>query len=137
MIPLLALLGFVGLLGFVTWLKVRNLVEVTQWAATNMDAPVRRIGVECIVAALGFAGVLLAVGVEARGAFAIAALCGLGGMVALLGVLGMEGVLGERESQTAQRLAEGRPPPSTSRGRAIAIVAGLLPILGSAWLLLQ
>lgn len=133
--PLLAVLGFMMLLGVVTWLKVRNLVTVTQWAADNMDAPVRRLGVQCTIAAVALAGALLWLGVPAPGAFAVAALCGLGALIAMLGVLGMEGVLLERESDAARRIAQGTPPSSSTRGRIVAIVLGMLPILGSTWLL--
>ena len=136
-LPLLALLGFVVVLGFVTWLRIRSAAEVFERTTATMDTPVRRLGMLCLIAGLGLTVALYVAGLEMRSAGAIAALCGLGGMIAMLGVLGMEGMLLERESEAAERIAARRPPPSSTRGRVIAILVGLLPILGSAWVLLR
>lgn len=135
-LPLLALLGFVMVLGMVTWLRIHQTAKVIEWAGATMDAPVRRLGIVCSIAGLGLTAALYAGGLEMRAAGAIAALCTFGGLIAMLGVLGMEGMLLEPESEAARRIAEHRPPPSSPRGRVIAIVVGLLPILGSAWMLL-
>jgi hypothetical protein len=136
-LPLLALLGFVFVLGVVTWLRIRHAADVLEYTTANMDAPVRRLGGACAVAAVGLTAALFMTGLEMRAAGAIAAVCGLGAMITMLGVLGMEGMLLERDSAAAQRIADKRPPPSSPRGRVIAIVVGLLPILGSAWVLLR
>lgn len=136
-LPLLALLGFVFVLGLVTWLRIRSAADVFERTSATMDAPVRRLGTACVIASLGLTAALHAAGFEMRSAAGIAALCGFGGLIAMLGALGMEGMLLERESEAAVRIAARRPPPSSPRGRMIAIVVGLLPILGSAWVLLR
>lgn len=136
-LPLLALLGFVFVLGVITWLRIRHTADMVEWATSTMDAPVRKVATACTIAAVGLTVALLLAGLEMRAAAGIAAVCGLGGMIAMLGILGMEGMLLEPESAAAQRIADKRPPPSSTRGRVIAVIVGLLPIAGSAWVLLR
>jgi hypothetical protein len=136
-LPLLALLGFVFVLGIVTWWRIRHAADMVDWATSSMDAPVRKVATACSIAAVGLTTALLFAGYEMRAAAGIAALCGFGGFIAMLGILGMEGMLLERESAAVQRIAAKQPPPSSTRGRVIAVIVGLLPIVGSAWVLLR
>ncbi|PRQ00593.1 hypothetical protein [Enhygromyxa salina] len=131
--PLLVLAAFVFVLGMVTWWKFARAANNIEWATQFLDAPARRVGGVCVVAALALGLALIFVGVDPNGAFATASVSGMGAFIALLGALGIEGLLLETESVTAARLASGEPPPSSTRGRIVAIALGLAPIIAVVW----
>jgi len=131
--PLLALAAFVCVLGAVTWWRVAGAAAVIGQTVGSMDLPIKRAATASAVAAIALAIALITLGLDPSGAFGCAALSGFGAWVALHGVLGLEGALLEPHSLAVERQEKGLPPSSSPRGRAVALVLGLLPLVGVAW----
>jgi hypothetical protein len=124
--PLVFLGGFVALLGVVAFIRVRKAARTMAWVVETMDGSTRWVGGAALVP-----GALLAIlgiidGVEPPTGVVLGLVCALGSYMALLGALGMEGVLLEKESEAAARIAERRLPPSSPRGRIVALVLGVI-----------
>jgi hypothetical protein len=124
--PLVLLGGFVTLLGVVAYIRVRNAARMAAWMVETMDGSTRWVGGVALVpgALVAILGVID--GVEPPTSVLLGLVCAFGSGVALLGALGMEGVLLEKESEAVARLAERRPPPSSPRGRIVALVVGVV-----------
>lgn len=121
----LAILGsFVALLVVVAILRVRHSVAVIRWAVETMDGSTRWVGGLALVPGVAVAVVGIAGGWPPPLGILLGLVSALGTFVALLGVLGLEGMLLERDSEARVRIAERRPPPSSPRGRAVALVVG-------------
>ena len=103
---------------------VRQASAFRQWV--RADGSTRFVWGVALVPGAALAVVTIVDGLEPPTAVGLGLVCGFGTGIALLGALGMEGVLLEKESEAAIRIAERRPPPSSPRGRVVAIVLGVV-----------
>lgn len=112
--------------------KVRGAVHVFRGIASQPDRTLRRLLVSALLPAL-VASVWLSVrGLPPPISVAIGGLLMLGVFVASAGILGVEGGLVEHGSEAAARVARGRPPPSSPRGRVVALGLGLALASGAS-----
>jgi hypothetical protein len=114
---------------FVT--RVRNMQEALRGLDAQLDPSSRPLGLAAACAAVGATLFLFLQGLELPAAVVVGLLGGAGVFAAGLGVRGQEGLLLETESETATRRALGLPPPTSRRGRCVAMVIGALLVLGS------
>ena len=122
--PFIFLGGLAGLLVVVTIIRVRKAVAVARWVTDTMDGSTRWIAAIALVPGLALMVLTIVDGLEPPVAVILGLVCALGSGMALLGAFGMEGVLLEKESEAAIRIAERRAPPSSPLGRVVAIVLG-------------
>ncbi len=125
-VPLAVLGVFVVLLAVVTVIKVRRSVAMVRWTVETMDGSTRWVGGVALVPGAVVAVVSIVGGWEPPHGILVGLVCAAGWFVALLGGLGFEGVLLERESEAQARIAARQPPPSTRRGRVVALVVGTM-----------
>jgi hypothetical protein len=125
-LPFVLLAGFVVLLGVVAYLRVRNAARMASWVVETMDGSTRRVGALALVPGIAVAVVAIVDGLEPPTGVLFGLVCALGCHIALLGALGMEGALLEKDSEAKARIAERRPPPSSPRGRVVAMIVGVL-----------
>ncbi len=118
--------GFISILAYVTVLRIGSATKTIRGAGQTMDSSTRRIGALALVPGLAVAALSIDVGIDPPNGVGLGLLCGFGSFIALLGALAREGVLLERESAAAQRIAAGRPAPSSRRGQLVALILGSL-----------
>ena len=123
--PLVFLGGFVVLLGVVAFIRVRKAARMMAWVVETMDGSTRWVGGVALVPGALLAGLAIIDGAEPPTGVVLGLVCAFGSFMALLGAMGMEGVLLEKESEAAVRIAQRRPPPSSLRGRIVALVLGV------------
>lgn len=124
--PLVILGVFVTLFVAVTVIKVRRSVAIMRWTVETMDGSTRWVGGLALVPGVVVATASIVGRWEPPHGVGLGLVCAFGWFVALLGAFGFEGVLLERESEAEARIAERRPPPSTPRGRVVALVVGTI-----------
>lgn len=128
--------GFVALLVVVAIIRARHAVSVVRWTVETMDGSTRWVGGLALVPGAAVAVVGIAGGWPPPLGILLGLVSAFGTFVALLGAFGFEGMLLERDSEARVRLAERRPPPTSPRGRVVALIVGtIVTVLGVAPLL--
>jgi hypothetical protein len=121
----LGLLALIGGLGLVAYLKVRALSSVCSSLISSMERSTRRVGVFALAPGVAATAWIIHRGVEPPAAVVVGAAIAMGVFSISLAILKMEGLLVEPQSEAMARIAAGRAPSSTRRGRVIATGIGI------------
>jgi uncharacterized protein YjeT (DUF2065 family) len=121
----LGLAALIGGLCLVAYLKTRAASSVVSSIVSTLDRSARRVGLFALVPGLAAMAWIIQRGVEPPAAFVVGAAIAIGVFAMSLAILKMEGLLVERQSEAVARNAAGGAPPSTSRGRVVAITIGM------------
>jgi hypothetical protein len=121
----LGLVALIGGLGLVAYLKVRAVSPICSSLISSMEQSARRVGIFALAPGLGATAWIIHRGVEPPAALVVGIAIAIGVFSISLAILRMEGLLAEPHSEAMARIAAGRAPSSTLRGRVIATGVGI------------
>jgi len=124
MVALVAVGLFALALFLVAYGRARGAAPIFKSLVDHMERSTKGVGALSLVPGLGVTGWLISRGLDERPAGIVGALVAFGLFCIALGALRMEGLLTEAESSFRLRVERGAPPPSSPKGRVIAILVG-------------
>jgi hypothetical protein len=128
-------LAFLAALLVATVLKLRSARAMFHWVWDPAEPSLRGGLVLGALCAVGVAAWLSLEGLFPPAALALGAMLGTGVLVAAAGIFGVEGALLEPGSATLARRIARAPPPTSTRGRVVALLVGSGLASGAVWVL--